>query len=59
MAEVTAGTSASSSPCRISVGVFEIALPLLLYYVDPLDAMREATLGHFCIARKPALDEPA
>ena len=41
------------------MGVFEIALPLLLYYVDPLDAMREATLGHFCIARKPALDEPA
>ena len=43
----------------LSVGVFEIALPLLLYYADSLDTVREATLGHFCIACKPAPDEPA
>ena len=41
-----------------SVGLFEIVLPLILYYVDPIDTVREAPLGHFCIARKPALDKP-
>jgi SAM-dependent methyltransferase len=36
-----------------SVGLFEIALPLLLQQIDPIDQIQEATLGHFCLASKP------
>jgi hypothetical protein len=37
----------------VAAGLFEFALPLLLFYLDPLDRVQEATLGHFVIARKP------
>ncbi len=36
-----------------SVALFEICLPLLLFYLDRMDRVQEATLGHFCTARKP------
>lgn len=36
-----------------TAAIFEVALPLLLYDLDRLDQVREATLGHFCLARKP------
>lgn len=36
-----------------AVALFELCLPLLLFYLDPLDQVQEATLGHFCLARKP------
>jgi SAM-dependent methyltransferase len=35
------------------VAIFEIVLPLLLFYLDRFDQVQEATLGHFCLARKP------
>jgi len=35
-----------------TVALFELCLPLLLFYLDPLDRAQEATLGHFCTARK-------
>lgn len=37
-----------------AVALFEVALPLLLFELDRFDRVQEATLGHFCIARKPA-----
>lgn len=37
-----------------TVALFEVALPLLLFELDRLDRVQEATLGHFCLARKPA-----
>jgi SAM-dependent methyltransferase len=36
-----------------AIALFELALPLLLFYLDRTDRVREATLGHFCVARKP------
>lgn len=33
--------------------LFEILLPLLFFYLDRTDRVQEATLGHFCVARKP------
>lgn len=36
-----------------TAAIFEVALPLLLYELDRLDCIQEATLGHFCLARKP------
>ena len=36
-----------------AVVLFELCLPLLLFYLDPIDQVQEATLGHFCLARKP------
>lgn len=36
-----------------AVALFELFLPLLLFYLDPIDQVQEATLGHFCLARKP------
>lgn len=36
-----------------AVALFELCLPLLLFYLDPIDQVQEATLGHFCLARKP------
>lgn len=36
------------------IALFEVALPLLLQQLDCLDRIQEATLGHFCVARKPA-----
>lgn len=53
------GTERLPSPLRAllkaaSVGVFEIGLPSLLFYLDRLDQVQEATLGHFVLARKPA-----
>ena len=38
----------------IYICLFEIVVPLMLFYADRLDRVQEATLGHFCIARKPA-----
>ncbi|MFN8439601.1 MAG: methyltransferase domain-containing protein [Caldilineaceae bacterium] len=32
--------------------LFEVILPLLLFPLDSLDQVQEATLGHFCVARK-------
>jgi len=32
------------------VVIFEVLLPLILFYLDRLDRVQEATLGHFCIA---------
>ena len=36
----------------ISLGLFSFVLPLLCYYLDPLDAKREFTLGYRCLAVK-------
>jgi len=36
-----------------AVAIFELCLPLLIFYLDPIDQVQEATLGHFCLARKP------
>lgn len=41
-------------PLKATTAVlFEVVLPLLLYKLDRLDRIQEATLGHFCMARKP------
>ena len=36
----------------VSAVIFELMLPLLLFPLDSLDRVQEATLGHFCLARK-------
>ncbi len=38
--------------------VFELLLPLILFYLDPLDRIKDETFGYICIAQKPvnALD---
>ncbi len=53
--EPTAGAAGAAAQ-GVERGRLRDRLTLLLYYVDPLDAMREATwaISH---ARKPALDE--
>ncbi len=42
-----------------SIALFEAALPLLLQRLDRLDRIQEATLGHFCVARKPGAKSAA
>jgi len=36
-----------------AIGLCEVVLPLLLFFLDQHDQVQEATLGHFCLARKP------
>jgi SAM-dependent methyltransferase len=33
--------------------VFQLILPLILYYLDPLDRVKDETFGYLCIASKP------
>lgn len=41
-------------PLRFLFGlIFQMALPLILYYLDPLDRQKDETFGYMCIARKP------
>ncbi len=42
-----------------ALALFAGLLPLVCYYLDPLDRRREFTLGYGCRARKPAATEPA
>jgi hypothetical protein len=36
--------------------VFFLLLPLILYYLDPLDKVKDHTLGWACIAEKPCAE---
>jgi SAM-dependent methyltransferase len=41
-------------PLRALFGlIFQLALPLLLYYLDPLDRAKDETFGYLCVAIKP------
>lgn len=41
-------------PARALLGfVFQLLIPLLLFYLDPLDRQQDETFGYVCIARKP------
>lgn len=47
-------------PFRALFGlIFQLILPLFLYYLDPLDRQKDETLGYLCVASKtsPAHDE--
>jgi SAM-dependent methyltransferase len=49
-------------PLRALFGlVFQLALPLLLYYLDPLDRAKDQTCGYLCVAVRPteADEDPA
>lgn len=37
----------------INAVVFQVALSLLLYYLDPLDRIKDETFGYVCVAVKP------
>lgn len=37
--------------------VFQIIVPLFLYYLDPLDRQKDETFGYLCIVVKPTSDE--
>jgi SAM-dependent methyltransferase len=40
-------------PLRLVFGiVFQLFIPLFLYYLDPLDRQKDETFGHLCIAVK-------
>ena len=40
-------------PLKAILGlIFQLALPLLLFYLDPLDRRRDETFGHVCVAVK-------
>jgi SAM-dependent methyltransferase len=39
----------------ILVVVFQVILPLILFYLDPLDQIKDETFGYVCVARKPLL----
>lgn len=40
-------------PVKAVLGVvFQVALPLLLFYLDPLDRRQDETFGHVCVAVK-------
>jgi SAM-dependent methyltransferase len=40
-------------PLKALLGsVFQVALPLLLFYLDPLDRLQDETFGHVCVAVK-------
>ncbi|HYN89143.1 MAG TPA: methyltransferase domain-containing protein [Ardenticatenaceae bacterium] len=41
-------------PRLVGVLTFQILIPLLLFYLDPLDHVKEETFGHVCFAHKPA-----
>jgi SAM-dependent methyltransferase len=44
-------------PLRLLFGVlFQLIIPLLLFYLDPLDRIKDETFGHMCIAVKPGYD---
>ena len=41
-------------PIRAFFGlIFQMILPLMLYYLDPLDHAKDETFGYLCIATKP------
>jgi len=41
-------------PLRALFGlIFQLVLPLLLFYLDPLDRIKDETLGYLCVAVKP------
>lgn len=41
-------------PARALLGlVFQLLVPLLLFYLDPLDRQQDETFGYVCVARKP------
>lgn len=41
-------------PLRILNGVFfQLILPLILFYLDPLDRIKDETFGYLCVAIKP------
>lgn len=49
--------SAITWPLRALLGViFQLFLPLILFYLDGLDHAQDETFGHVCIARKPAIE---
>lgn len=37
--------------------VFQLMLPFVLYYLDPLDRIQDETVGYLCIASKPGLNK--
>lgn len=40
-------------PLKAILGaIFQVALPLLLFYLDPLDRRQDETFGHICVAVK-------
>jgi hypothetical protein len=42
-------------PIRALFGVvFQLFVPLILYYLDRLDRQKDETFGYVCIAIKPA-----
>jgi SAM-dependent methyltransferase len=41
-------------PLRALLGlIFQLLVPLILFYLDPLDQVKDETFGHLCIAAKP------
>ncbi len=45
-------------PLRAFLGlIFELLLPLMLFYLDPLDRQKDETFGHTCVAVKPPPNE--
>lgn len=50
---VTGWKRACLWPIKAILGlVFQVALPLLLFYLDPLDRLQDETFGHICVAVK-------
>jgi SAM-dependent methyltransferase len=44
-------------PLRALFGViFQLILPLILFYLDPLDRIKDETFGYLCVAFKPNKD---
>jgi len=42
-------------PLRVlNAAVFQVGLSLLLYYLDPLDRIKDETFGYVCVAVRPA-----
>ena len=35
------------------LGLFGFAIPVVCYFLDPMDRRRDYTLGYFCWCRKP------
>jgi SAM-dependent methyltransferase len=41
-------------PLRLLFGIiFQLSLPLILFYLDPLDRIKDETFGYVCVAVKP------
>jgi SAM-dependent methyltransferase len=41
-------------PLRALFGfLFQLVIPLFLFYLDPLDRIKDETFGHICVATKP------